>query len=186
MSWGEPWGSHWEQYSGHTLVMGVTLQFSEYSVRYFARINEGWWSSHSYKHTWNGEKCMSWLYERGYGGMTLNMAVNLDMTRLTDWNSDFLTVIFPFLVIGMSCKFLGSRAWLLSLHENPNESSLQIIQKLPLITQIFILRGHLKIIFYPRNVRGYHDGIMMGSFHASRWGDDGGNRYMRPREKGIL
>ena len=33
--------------------------------------------------------------------LTLNMAVNLDMTRLTDWNSDFLTVIFPILVWGI-------------------------------------------------------------------------------------
>lgn len=146
------------EYSGHTFVMGVTLQFSEYSVRYFARINEGWWSSHSYKHTWNGEKCMSWLYERGYGGMTLNMAVNLDMTRLTDWNSDFLTVIFPFLVIGMSCKVFEAWSQLcVALVAAWHFKWVQIIQKLPLTTQILILRGHLKIIFYPRNV--YKEGI---------------------------
>ena len=104
---------------------------------------------------------MSWLYERGYGGMTLNMAVNLDMTRLTDWNSDFLTVIFPFLVIGMSCKFLEAWSQLCVAFVAAWESKwVLIIQKLPLITQIFILRGHLKIIFYPRNV--YKGDIMMG------------------------
>lgn len=107
---------------------------------------------------------MSWLYERGYGGMTLNMAVNLDMTRLTDWNSDFLTVIFPFLVIGMSCKFLEACcqlcAALVASRHDSKWVLRSIIQELPLITQIFILRGHLKIILYPRNV--YKRDIMMG------------------------
>ena len=35
VSWGE------QGYSGHTLLMGVTLQFSEYSVRYLAKIKRG-------------------------------------------------------------------------------------------------------------------------------------------------
>ena len=35
------------------------------------------------------------------------MAVNLDMTRLTDWNSDFLTVIFPILVWGIISRLAG-------------------------------------------------------------------------------
>ena len=38
------------------------------------------------------------------------MAVNLDMTRLTDWNSWFLTVIFPILVKGKSCVRTWQRA----------------------------------------------------------------------------
>ena len=52
-------------------------------------------------HTWNWKK-ISWVknFKKSHY-LTLSMAVNLDMTRLTDWNSDFLTVIFPILVWGI-------------------------------------------------------------------------------------
>ena len=107
-----PDGSHFSVFR----IFFITTECSEYSVRCFRlNKNEIQWrrpvtvilipemrKNHELE-------LLGYIFRVGVGyddgGVTRNMAVNLDMTRLTDWNSDFLTVIFPILVIGMSCEF---------------------------------------------------------------------------------